>query len=150
VTHDPSTPSTCTTPDPEATMAESVRSVLTDLGELDLAGTGTQRDGTAVILDRLSEELAEAAAMVRALPARPAALAGYDWQLLAALRTSHASGEDIGETLARALARLAAQLGGSFEVLKRPGGWEAGHVAALLAGTVGVDDEHLAAFGTAS
>jgi hypothetical protein len=95
VTHDPSTPSTCTTPDPEATMAESVRSVLTDLGELDLAGNGTQRDGTAVILDSLSEELAEAAAMLRALPARPAALAGYDWQLLAALRTSHQSGETI-------------------------------------------------------
>ncbi len=128
-------------------MAESVRSVLTDLGELDLADTGTQRDGTAVILDRLSEELAEAAAMLRALPARPAALAGYDRQLLAALRTSHQSGEDIGKTIARALARLAAELGGSFEVLKnRPDSWEAERVADLLRGTAGPDDEHLALF----
>jgi hypothetical protein len=148
VTNNPSTPTTHTTPDQEATMAESVRSVLTDLSELDLAGTGTQRYGTAVTLDRLAEELAEAAAMLRALPARPAALAGYDYQLLAALQTAHAAGEDIGETIARALARLAADLGGSFEVLKnRPGSSEAAHVAQLLRGTVGPDDEHLPLFG---
>ena len=149
MTNDPSTPDTRTTPDPEATMAESVRSVLTDLAELDLpGGTDSQRRGSAVVLDRLAEELAEAAAMLRALPGRPAAMSGHDYQLLAGLRTAHAAGEDIGETIARALARLAAELGSSFEVLQnRPGSWEAAHVAELLRGMVGPDDQHLPMFG---
>ncbi len=144
MTHDPSTPTTCNTPDPETTLAESVRSVLTDLGELDLAGgTDSQRRGRAV-LDRLAEELAEAAVMLRALPARPAPMTGHDYQLLAALRTAHAAGEDIGETIARALARLAAQLGSSDAVLaSRPGSWEAAAARRLLGGTVGEGDEHL-------
>ncbi len=41
------------------------------------------------------------------------------------------AGEDIGETTARALARLATELGGSGEVLRnRPGSWEAAAVPA--------------------
>ena len=59
-----------------------------------------------------------------------------------------AAGEDIGEFAARALARLAAELGGSFEVIKaRPGSWEAALIAELLRGTVGPDDENLPVFG---
>jgi hypothetical protein len=70
---------------------------------------------------------------------------------LAALRSAHAAGEDIGEFLAQALARLAAELGSSAALLEnRPGSWEASFVAALLSGTVGPDDEHLDAFGVSS
>ncbi len=86
--------------------------------------------------------------MLRSLPGRPAAWPGHDFQLLAALRTARAADEDIGEFAARALARLAAELGGSFEVIKaRPGSWEAALIAELLRGTVGPDDENLPVFG---
>jgi hypothetical protein len=100
-----------TPPEPEITITETVRATLADLTELArrLPGSAaTQRDGSAVILDRLSEELAEAAAMLRALPGRPATVTGYEYQLLAALRTVITAGEDPAETVARALAWLAA------------------------------------------
>jgi hypothetical protein len=134
---------------PEVTVRESVHAVLADLAELDLPGANQDhRAGNAVILDRLAEELAEGAAMLRALPGRPAPMSGHDFALLAALRTSHAAGEDVAETIARALARLAAGLGGSRQVLRnRPGSWEASAVRQLLAGTVGEDDSHLPAYG---
>jgi hypothetical protein len=100
--------------------------------------------GNAVVLDRLAEELAEAAAMVRALPGRPADMSGHDYALLAALRTAHAAHEDVGETIARACARLAAELGGTEQVLaNRPGSWEAAVIEQLLAGTVGERDADL-------
>jgi hypothetical protein len=148
--NDPCSPATpAPPPGPEVTVRETAHAVLADLAELDLPGTGSQRHGSAVVLDRLAEELAEAAAMLRALPGRPAAMSGHDYQLLAALRTAHAAGEDVGVTIARALARLAADLGGSFEVLKnRSGSWEAAHVADLLRCTVGPDDEHLSMWAT--
>ena len=152
---DPSSPATPAPPPappdaPEITLLESVRSVLADLAELDLPGDGTQRRGNGVILDRLAEELSEAAAMLRALPARPAEMSGHDYALLAALRTAHASGEDVAETIARALARLAADLGGGGKVISnRPGSWEAGLVADLLSGTIGPDDEGLPVIGGA-
>jgi hypothetical protein len=136
-------------PDPEATLRETVWSVSVDAGEL--VGRLPGDDASARVLDKLSEELAEAAQAHRALPARPAAMSGRDYQALAAFRTAHAAGEDIGETIARALARLAAELGGSFEVLKnRPGSWEAGLVAELLSGTIGPDDENLPMHGASS
>jgi hypothetical protein len=66
---------------------------------------------------------------------------------LSAFRDAHAAGRDVGEFIAVALARLAAELGGSEEVLaNRPGSWEAAHVAELLSGTVGSYDEHLAGY----
>jgi hypothetical protein len=136
-------------PDPEVTARETAHAVLADLAELDLpGGSDSQRRGNAHVLDRLAEELAECSAMIRSLPARPTAMSGYDCQLLAALRTSHASGEDIAEAIAHGLARLAAELGSSLAVTaNRPGSWEAAHVAGLLAGTVGLDDENLPLFG---
>ena len=132
---------------PEDELAGSIAETMHDLREV--AGKlAAEPDDSARVLDRLGEELAQAAQMTRALPRRPAPMAGHEAQLLAALRTAHAQSEDVGETIARSLARLAAELGGSFEVLKnRPGGWEAGHVAGLLAGTVGPDDENLPMFG---
>jgi hypothetical protein len=133
-------------PDPGATLRETVWSVSVDAAELARRLPGD--DASARVLDKLSEELAEAAQAHRALPGRPAAMSGHDYQLLAALRTTHAAGEDVAETIARALARLAAELGGMWQVLaNRPGSWEASHVAELLRGTVGPDDENLPVFG---
>lgn len=58
-------------------------------------------------------------------------------------------GQDVGEFLARALARLAVELGGSEAVIaNRPGSWEAALVRDLLTGTVGAYDEHLGQFLT--
>lgn len=60
---------------------------------------------------------------------------------------AHGAGHDIAEWLAAALAQAAARLGSTEALLaNRPGSWEASHVRALLAGTVGDDDEHLPAY----
>jgi hypothetical protein len=127
---------------PETTLRETVWSVSVDAAELARHLPGD--DAGSRVLDKLSEELAEAAQAHRALPRRPAEMSGHDYQLLGALRTAHAAGEDVAETIARALARLAAELGGSFEVLKaRSSSWEAALIAELLRGTVGPDDENL-------
>lgn len=136
----------------EVTLVETIRSVLGDLTELELPGdTDTQRQGSAVILDRLAEELAEAAAMLRALPGRPTAMTGHCHAALAAFRTAVASGDDIGEFTALTLARLAADLSGTVAVTaNRPGSWEAALVAELLSGTIGPDDENLGAYRTTS
>lgn len=131
------------TTSPETTVKETAGATATDLAELAAILPGDTA-ASARVADKLSEELAELAQMLRALPGRPAAMSGHDFQLLAALRTAHARSEDIGETIARALARLAAELGSSFAVLaNRPGSWEASSVRELLRGTVGPGDEHL-------
>jgi hypothetical protein len=141
---------------PEVTLVGSAAATLADLRDLVAAlPSPSARPGDAAraarIADRLAEELAECAAMLRALPGHPAALAGYDHQLLAALRTSHRSGEDIAKTTAHALARLAAELGSSVQVVaNRPGSREAGLVIGLLSGTVGPHDENLGMFGASS
>jgi hypothetical protein len=142
---DPPAPAPVVSPDsPEVTLRESAHAVLADLAELDLPGDASRN---AQVAERLSEELAEVGLMLRALPGRPS-VSGHDAQLLAALRTAHAAGEDIGETVARALARLAAEVGGMWQVLaNRPGSWEAALIAELLRGTVGPDDENLPAYG---
>ena len=58
------------------------------------------------------------------------------------------AGHDVAEWLAIALARAAARLGSIDAVLAgRSGSWEASHVRALLAGTVGEEGEHLAEYG---
>ena len=121
---------------PEVTLRETAHAAATDLAELasDLPGDPA---ASARVADKLSEEVAEIAAMLRALPARPAPMSGHDCQMLAALRTAHASGEDVGETIARALARLAAETGGTVAELLR---------TARAAG----DDENLPALRTTS
>jgi hypothetical protein len=128
----------------EVTLRESVKAASADAADLAAqltAGAVSDPSWAAQIADRLSEELAEAAQMLRSLPGRPVDARGHDWQLLAALRTADAKGEDVAETVARALARLAAELGSSHAVLaNRPGSWEAAWVAMLLHGTVGEDD----------
>jgi len=53
-------------------------------------------------------------------------------------------GRDVAEFLAHALCYVAAEKGGIEGVLRnRPDSWEAEHVRALMAGTVGEDGEHL-------
>jgi Ser/Thr protein kinase RdoA (MazF antagonist) len=144
----PSTPPVPPVP-PEITLAESARSTLADFGDLVRQLPGGDIAASAAAADRISEEVSELAAMLRSLPGRPVALAGHDWQMLAALRTSHQDGEDVAEAIAHALARLAAELGSSVMVtVNRPGSWEAAFVAGLLAGMVGPDDESLAMYGT--
>ena len=121
--------------DPQATLRETVRSVSVDAAELARQLPGDA--ASARVLDKLSEELAEAAQAHRALPGRPTGMSGHDCQMLAALRTAQASGEDVGETIARALARLAAESGGTVAELLR---------TAQAAG----DDENLPALRTTS
>ena len=93
-------------PSPEViTIAESIRSVQTDLADIAkyLPGDASRN---ARILDRLSEELAEIAGMLRALPGRPAWQRGYALAVEGALRTAQAAGEDPRKIAERALARL--------------------------------------------
>lgn len=62
--------------------------------------------------------------------------------ILAAARHEHS----FAEWLAHVLAQVAGQLGGVGPLLAgRPGSWEAGHVRALVFGTVGADEEDLPA-----
>jgi hypothetical protein len=134
---------------PEATLTESARAAAADLTHLAARMPGGIPG--ARIADRLSEELAEIGQMLRALPHRPAMTSGHDHQLLTALRTAHTAGEDVAETIARALARLAYELGGSPQVIAaRPGSWEAAVIEQLLSGTVGPADENLGAYRTTS
>ena len=126
---------------PETTLAESASAAAADLAEL-AAGLPGDAFRTAEIADRISEEVAEVASMIRSLPGRPRPAAGHVHQAIAAFRTAIADGEDIGEFIATALALLAAEIGGPGAVIaNRPGSWEAAHVAALLSGTVGPEDE---------
>jgi hypothetical protein len=120
---------------PEATLRETVWSVSVDAAEL--ARRLPDDDASARVLDKLSEELAEAAQAHRALPGRPVPMPGHDYQLLGALRSARAAGEDVGEAIARALARLAAETGGTVAELLR---------TAQAAG----DDENLPALRTTS
>ena len=122
---------------PETTVRETASATAIDLAELAAILPGDP-DANARVADKLSEELAEVGQMLRSLPSRPVPMPGHDYQLLAALRTAHAAGEDIGETVARALARLAWELGSTASVVpNRPGSWEAAAVMELLGGTVG-------------
>jgi predicted NAD/FAD-dependent oxidoreductase len=89
------------------TLRESARSSATDAVELALPVPDPER--LALVADRLSEEFAETAAMVRALPGRPPEAAGYDYQAVAALRSARAAGEHMGEVIRRVLAKLDAQ-----------------------------------------
>jgi hypothetical protein len=76
-------------------------------------------------------------------------MTGHTYAALSAFRTAVASGEDIGGFIAHALARLAADLGGTVSVIaNRPGSWEASLVAEPLLGTVGPCGEHLDAHRT--
>jgi hypothetical protein len=128
---------------PEVTISESGAATLADLAEVTKRLPGDPA-ASALIYDRLSEELAELAAMCRALPGRPVEMAGRDFQMLGAIRSEHRAGGDVAALIARSVARLAHELGGSAAVLaNRPGSWESTHLRALLAGEIGTDDQYL-------
>jgi ABC-type transporter Mla subunit MlaD len=147
VSDHPETPAA--TPSPaETTLRETASAAAADLAELADRLPGDIRR-SAGVADRISEEVAEVAAMIRSLPGRPAEMSGHDCQMLAALRTAHAAHEDVAEFVARGLARLAAELGSTEAVLSnRSGSWEAGHVRGLLHDTVGEDSEALPMYDT--
>lgn len=62
-----------------------------------------------------------------------------------AVLTVARAGGDVAEFVAIVLVTAAAELGSTEALLAgRSGSWEASHVRDLMAGTVGLDDEHLA------
>ena len=127
----------------ETTIRETARAAAIDVADLAATADGDIGGSTARVADKLSEELAELGQMIRSLPGRPVPMSGHDFQLLSALRTAHGAGEDVAEFLARGLARLAYELGGSEHVLSnRPGSWEASFLRDLIEGTVGYDENH--------
>src|SRR5258708_26633823 len=82
---------------PETTLRETVWSVSVDAAELARHLPGY--DASARVLDKLSEELAEAAQAHPALPRRPPDMSGHDYHLLPALRTPPPPGHDVPRTL---------------------------------------------------
>ncbi len=135
---------------PEVTLVGSASATLSDLTDLaDNLPGDTSR--TAQIADRLSEELAEIAGMLRALPARPQQMSGHAYAALSAFRTAVTAGEDVGEFIAVTLARLAAELGSKHAVLaNRPGSWQAALAADLMDSAAGEHGEHLHRYGASS
>lgn len=68
----------------------------------------------------------------------------YTHQARAALYEAAQQEHDFAGWLAGVLAAVAAHLGSTEALFEgRPGSWEAGHLRALLVGTVGEDDENL-------
>jgi hypothetical protein len=117
----------------------------------DLAGIAgrlpAEPEAGARILDRLAEELTEAAAMIRALPGRPAEVPGYTFAALAALDAAVTGEHDFAGWLAACLATIAARRGGTAALTEgRPGSWEAALVGQLVFGTAGYGDEALDAY----
>jgi hypothetical protein len=134
---------------PANDLPESVRQTVTDLMEVcqRLPMDSAEAEPVAKIMDRLSEECAEAAAMLRALPDRPADRPGYTFAAAAAVTRAAEGEHDFGRWLAAILCQAAAHLGSSAALVAgRSGGWEAEAVLALVQGTAGFRDEHLSAW----
>jgi hypothetical protein len=125
---------------PADDLLEHARQLVTDLVELcqRLPVDSTEAEPVAKIMDRLAEECAEAAAMLRALPGRPREQPGYSFAALAAIITAAEQEHDFGGWLADLLCRAAAFLGSADHlVMGRSGSWEAEHVTALVRHTAG-------------
>ena len=128
------------TPTPADDLLETVHQAVTDLAEVcqRLPVDPAKAERVAKIMDRLGEECAEAAAMLRALPGRPAERPGYSFAALAAIITAAEAEHDFGGWLADLLCRAAAFLGSADHlVMGRSGSWEAQHVTALVRQTAG-------------
>jgi hypothetical protein len=103
------------------------------------------------IFDRLSEDCAEGAALVRALPGRPADRPGHTYAALAAVITAAEAEHDFGGWLADLLCRAAAHFGSADHlVMGRSGSWEAQQVTALVLGTAGPMPDDLDRFKDAA
>jgi hypothetical protein len=125
---------------PADDLLEQVRTAVTDLAEVcqRLPVDPAEAERVAKIMDRLGEECAEAAAMLRALPRRPAERPGYSFAALGAIITAAEAEHDFANWLAGLLTRAAARYGGAEHlVMGRSGSWEASHVVALVTGTAG-------------
>jgi len=138
-------------PDPAAGLLEAVRQTINDLVEVaqQIPGLASPEDAETAgrIMDRLSEECAEQAAGIRALPERPRERPGYTFAAAAAVITAAEAEHDFGGWLAVILCQAAARLGSSGHlVMGRSGSWEAEHVLALVRRTAGYRDEHLPAY----
>jgi hypothetical protein len=131
---------------PANDLLEQVRQLVTDLVEVcqRLPVDSTEAEPVAKIMDRLAEECAEAAAMLRSLPGRPAEAAGYTFAALAAAITAAETEHHFAGWVALVLTCTAARLGSSATLVAgRDGSWEAGHVLGLVRETAGWRDEHL-------
>ncbi len=92
-----------------------------------------EAEGAALILDRLSEEMAEAAAMTRALPGRPPDEAGHTFATAAALTTAVRIEPDFACWLASVLAGVARQPGAML-TSSPPRSWNAWLLRQLIEG----------------
>jgi hypothetical protein len=114
----------------------TVQQALADLSEVAQwlpGGTIGEAGLAAVILDRLAEEMAEAAAMVRALPAEPAPQAGHTFAAAAALATAVQQEPDFASWLTTLLRTLARQPGTALTA-NQPGSWDAWLLRQLVRG----------------
>jgi hypothetical protein len=110
---------------------------LSDLAEVRyrLPGvTAAEAGRVARVLDRLSEEMAEAAAMTRALPASPPGQAGHTFAAAAALRTAAAAEPDFAAWLTAVLRPLAREPGATLTP-SPPGSWNAWLLRQLIQGS---------------
>ena len=137
------------TPTPADDLLEQVRQLVTDLVEVcqRLPVDSTEAEPVAKIMDRLAEECAEAAAMLRSLPGRPGEAAGYTFAALSAVMTAAETEHHFAGWVALVLTCTAARLGSSATLVAgRDGSWEAAHVLQLVRATAGWQDEHLSRY----
>jgi hypothetical protein len=114
----------------------TVQQAIADLAEVAqwLPGvTHDEVDRAAAALDRLAEEIAEAAAMVRALPAEPAPQAGHTFAAAGALATAVRHESDFASWLASVLRTLAREPGTALTT-SQPGSWDAWLLRQLIKG----------------
>lgn len=127
-------------PTPADDLLEQVRQAVTDLAEVcqRLPVDPAEAERVAKIMDRLGEECAEAAAMLRALPGRPRDVPGHTFAAQAAITTAAEDEHDFAGWLADVLCRIAAYFGSADHlIMGQSGSWEAQHVTALVTGTAG-------------
>ncbi len=127
-------------------LLEDVRQLVTDFVEVCqlLPVDPAVAEPVAKIMDRLSAECAEGAAMLRALPGRPPEQPAYTAAALSAVLTAAESEHHFAGWVARVLTITAARLGSSaILVAGRDGSWEAADVLHLVRATAGYRDEQL-------
>jgi hypothetical protein len=95
--------------------------------------TVEKAEHAACVLDRLSEEIAEAAAMTRALPGSPSGQAGHTFAAAAALRTAAHAEPDFSAWLAGVLSPIAREPGTTLTA-SPPGSWNAWLLRQLIQG----------------
>jgi hypothetical protein len=125
---------------PADDLLEQVRQAVTDLAEVcqRLPVDPAEAERVAKIMDRLGEECAEAAAMLRALPGRPREEAGYTYAAESAVMRAAEEEHHFAEWIALVLTRTAARLGSADHlIMGRSGSWEAALVLRLVTGTAG-------------